>query len=86
MTTHSSILAWETPWTEEPDGLWIMELQKVGHDLATKQQSCYLNGDKTCTHILKYILKIKPSTKNPEIHHFTHWLQSILNQILFQFH
>ena len=28
MATHSSILAWETPWTEEPGGLWSMELQK----------------------------------------------------------
>ena len=25
METHSSILAWRTPWTEEPDGLQIME-------------------------------------------------------------
>ena len=28
MTTHSSILAWSIPWTEEPGGLWSMELQK----------------------------------------------------------
>ena len=26
MTTQSSILAWKIPWTEEPDGLWSMEL------------------------------------------------------------
>ena len=38
MATHSSILAWEIPWTEEPDGLWSTELQRVGHDLATKQE------------------------------------------------
>ena len=30
--THSSILAWEIPWTEEPDGLQSMGLQTVGHD------------------------------------------------------
>ena len=30
MATHSSILAWRIPWTEEPDGLWPMELQRVG--------------------------------------------------------
>ena len=30
--THSSILAWEIPWTEEPGGLQPMELQKVGLD------------------------------------------------------
>ena len=34
--THSSILAWEMPWTEEPGGLWFMELQRVRHDLATE--------------------------------------------------
>ena len=38
MVTHSGILAWEIPRTEEPDGLQFMELQRVGHDLATKQQ------------------------------------------------
>ena len=30
--THSSILAWEIPWTEEPDGLWSIGLQRVRHD------------------------------------------------------
>ena len=34
-TTHSSILAWEIPWTEEPGGLQSIELQRVGHDAAT---------------------------------------------------
>ena len=32
MATHSSILAWEIPWTEEPDGLQSMGSQRVGHD------------------------------------------------------
>ena len=38
MTTHSSILAWKIPWTEEPGGLQSMGWQRVGKDLATKQQ------------------------------------------------
>jgi len=38
MATCSSILAWRIPWTEEPGGLQSMGLQRVGHDLATKQQ------------------------------------------------
>ena len=38
MATHSSILAWKIPWTEEPCVLQSMGLQGVGHDLATKQQ------------------------------------------------
>ena len=32
MATHSSILAWKIPLTEEPAGLQSMELQRVGHD------------------------------------------------------
>ena len=32
MATHSSILAWRIPWTEEPGGLQPMGLQRVGHD------------------------------------------------------
>ena len=31
MDTHSSILGWETPWTEEPGGLQSMGSQRVGH-------------------------------------------------------
>ena len=38
MATHSSILAWEIPLTEEPDGLQSMGSQKFEHDLATEQQ------------------------------------------------
>ena len=40
MTTHSSILAWEISRTEEPGELQSMGWQKVGHDLAAKQQCC----------------------------------------------
>ena len=32
MATHSSILAWGIPWTEEPGGLQAMGLQRVRHD------------------------------------------------------
>ena len=32
MATHSSILAWRIPWTEEPGGLLSMGLHGVGHD------------------------------------------------------
>ena len=37
MATHASILIWEIPWTEEPDGLQSMVSQRVRHDIATKQ-------------------------------------------------
>ena len=32
MATHFSILAWKTPWTEEPGGLQFMESQRVRYD------------------------------------------------------
>ena len=32
MATHSSILAWKMPWTEEPSRLQFMGSQRVGHD------------------------------------------------------
>ena len=38
MATHSSILAWESPWTEKPGGLLSMGTQTVGYNLVTKQQ------------------------------------------------
>ena len=35
MATHSSILAWRIPWSEEPGRLQSMGLQRVGHDRET---------------------------------------------------
>ena len=43
MVTHSNILAWKIPWTEEPDGLQSVGLQRVRYDLATKQQRQIVN-------------------------------------------
>ena len=36
MATHSSILAWEIPWTEEPGGLQSWDC-RIKHNLVTKQ-------------------------------------------------
>ena len=41
MAAHSTILAWRIPWTEEPGRLQSSGLQRVRHDLATKQQIPY---------------------------------------------
>ena len=35
MVTHSSIPAWEIPWTEEPGGLQSMGLHRIGHNWVT---------------------------------------------------
>ena len=39
MATHSSILAWEIPWTEKSGGLQSTGSQRVGHDRATINNS-----------------------------------------------
>ena len=39
METHSRVLAWEMPWTEEPGGLQSMGPQRAGHNWATKHQN-----------------------------------------------
>ena len=38
MATHSSILAWEIPWTEEPGRLQSIGLQRVGYNCACMQK------------------------------------------------
>ena len=48
MATHTSIPAWEIPWTEEPGGLQAVRLQRVGHDWARADRhtpSSTANGD-----------------------------------------
>ena len=48
IATHSSILAWEIPWTEEPGGPQSMGSQRVRHNWAT---SIWIYGDSTEAHI-----------------------------------
>ena len=45
MASHSSILAWKIPWTEEPSGLQSMGLQRVGHNW-TRTHSPLTQGKK----------------------------------------
>ena len=44
MATHSSILAWKIPWTEEPGRPQSMGLQRVRHDSATSLSFPLING------------------------------------------
>ena len=66
MATHSSILAWEMPWAEEPGGLQSMGSQRVRHNLVTntlrhsnKQKVCCIASRKTKRNI-------KSLTNDPE--------------------
>ena len=47
MITHSSILAWQIPWKEEPGGLQSIGSQRVTHDLATEHT--HRHGRTNCT-------------------------------------
>ena len=58
MATHSSILAWEILRTEGPGGLQSTGLQRVGHDLATKQHSQWRKTE-------SFSLKIRNKTRMP---------------------
>ena len=84
MATHSSILAWEMPWTEEPGRLQSMGSQRVRGDLVTKQQQgCLLNDSKKEAHKLlyqklvlfkkKYILIIMSIQLASSVTRFVHW-------------
>ena len=44
MATHSSILAWEIPWREEPGRLQSMGSQRVGHTEATKHTHMFTDA------------------------------------------
>ena len=58
MATHSSILAWKIPWTEESGGVQSMGSQRVGHHWATEQQrnalwsTCSWDAPFCCPHWL----------------------------------
>ena len=43
MATHRGILAWKTPWTEDPGGLQSMGLQRVRHNRACTQRGFGIN-------------------------------------------
>ena len=65
METHSSILAWRIPWTEEPGGLQFMESQRVGlsylhfHFIATLQNVIIFLPIKKNRVILFFIFRIE---------------------------
>ena len=42
MATHSSFLAWETPWTEEPGRLQSTGLQRIGHNLGNNDSEGFI--------------------------------------------
>ena len=52
MATHSSILAWKIPWTEQPRGLRSMGSQRVGHNWVTKTTTTTFTQQAFTEHLL----------------------------------
>ena len=48
MAAHSSVLAWEIPWTEEPGSLASMGSQRVRHDLAPEHALMHIALEARC--------------------------------------
>ena len=69
MATHSGILAYEILWKEEPGGLQSMGLQRVRHDLETKQQE-YLDIDTKDEKNQEFLFD--DGLLEPESHSFLH--------------
>ena len=72
MATHSSIIAWEIPWTEEPGGLQSMGSRRVGYDLVTKQQQAWKNNWNS--YMTKRVEGIRLKKK-------TNWTQNIFSNL-----
>ena len=63
MATHSSILAWRIPWTEELGGLQTIGSQRVGRDWATNTHTHY-----NCVYLYIYLFVIKNSEPTKDIY------------------
>ena len=48
LATYFSILAWKTPWTEDPGGLQSIGLQRVGQDLASARMHTCMHSTFKC--------------------------------------
>ena len=72
MATHSSIIAWEIPWTEEPGRLQSMGSRRVGYDLVTKQQQAWKNNWNS--YMTKRVEGIRLKKK-------TNWTQNIFSNL-----
>ena len=67
MATHSNILVWRIPWTEEPGGLQSIVSQRIGHDWS----------DLACKHRLPWWLGGKESTCQCRRCRFDPWVRKI---------
>ena len=55
MATHSNILPWRIPWTEEPGGLQSTGSQRVRHDWATSLSFFHFNDFENCDSVITHL-------------------------------
>ena len=75
MATYFSILAWRIPWTEQPDRLQSMELQRLGHDWATNTTTLLVSRISKAREIselsselsLTVLIIVMPINKHPRV-------------------
>ena len=65
MATHSSILAWRFPWTEETGGLWFIESQRVGHDWSDLPHRHTHPQERSWSRYCRNKLQTQPTFKKP---------------------
>ena len=64
--SHSSILAWKTPWTKEPGELQSIGLQRVGHDWSNLAHACIYVCECVCVQLLQLCLNLcDPMDRSP---------------------
>ena len=84
MATHSSVLAWEIPWTEEPGGLYPMGSQRVGHSWACMRLSLYLRNGEYIIYVYRLILPphlgCNPLDLQDDIHFFQKYFLPFLTR------
>ena len=66
MATHSSVLAWRSPRTEEPCGLQSIELQRAGHDWSDLAQHSTQSWYYWIDYLIPHIFKRNPFDYVPE--------------------
>ena len=71
MATHSSILAWKIPWTEEPCRVQSMGSQRVGHDLNNSNVLVYMHKflENHFKYSTEYVKQISNLTEFPNLNH-----------------
>ena len=85
IATYSSILAWRIPWTEESGGQQSMELQRVGHDWATKPTCTSAAGSPcSCSNALVFTVSHSSTSPHslPRDFHFSFFSSTPLFQLL----